>query len=55
MQAKGRIANWFKNLEDKMLEDRKTRTIKEEFRKTQNSMFIMPELAEISFDKRKQE
>ena len=54
-QAKGRIANWFKNLEDKMLEDRKTRTIKEEFRKTQNSMFIMPELAEISFDKRKQE
>ena len=55
VQAKGRVANWFKNLENKMLEDHKTRTVKEEFRKAQNSMFIMPELTNISYDKRKQE
>ena len=37
-----------------MLEDHKTRTVKEEFRKAQNSIFIISELIDISYNKRKQ-
>ena len=55
MQAKGKVARWFKNLEDKVLENREERRVKENFSKEINNMFILAKLNEISTDKRKQD
>jgi len=56
MKMKGKMANWFKSLENKVLENKTKRTIKKEFGSNKpNDLFILANLKNISNDKRKQE